>query len=66
MIGKMLKKSSVALHIVYFGEEDEGKTEKLEAVTAAVNKNGSSHTPGLKALCDVLIWLFSISFLLVT
>ncbi|PNY02364.1 26S proteasome non-ATPase regulatory subunit 4-like protein [Trifolium pratense] len=59
MIGRKLKKNSVALDIVNFGEEDEGKTEKLEALLAAVNNNDSSHMvqvpPGPNALSDVLI-----------
>ncbi|GFY80426.1 regulatory particle non-ATPase 10 [Actinidia rufa] len=50
---------SVALDIVNFGEEDEGKTEKLEALLAAVNNNDSSHIvhvpTGPNALSDVLI-----------
>ena len=59
MIGRKLKKNSVALDIVNFGEEDEGKTEKLESFLAAVNNNDSSHIvhvpPGPNALSDVLI-----------
>ncbi|CAK8562160.1 unnamed protein product [Lathyrus sativus] len=59
MIGRKLKKNSVALDIVNFGEDDEGKTEKLEALLAAVNNNDSSHMvhvpPGPNALSDVLI-----------
>nr|ACJ85639.1 unknown [Medicago truncatula]AFK35627.1 unknown [Medicago truncatula] len=59
MIGRKLKKNSVALDIVNFGEEDEGKTEKLEALLTAVNNNDSSHMvhvpPGPNALSDVLI-----------
>ncbi|KAG6397603.1 hypothetical protein SASPL_143772 [Salvia splendens] len=59
MIGRKLKKNSVALDIVNFGEEDEEKTEKLEALLAAVNNNDSSHIvhvpPGPSALSDVLI-----------
>ncbi|CAH9088361.1 unnamed protein product [Cuscuta epithymum] len=59
MIGKKLKKNSVALDVVNFGEEDEAKTEKLEALVAAVNNNDSSHIvhvpPGPNALSDVLI-----------
>ncbi|GMP65659.1 hypothetical protein CsSME_00026361 [Camellia sinensis var. sinensis] len=43
MIGRKLKKNSVALDIVNFGEEDKGKAEKLEALLAAVNNNDSSH-----------------------
>ncbi|CAL1388540.1 unnamed protein product [Linum trigynum] len=58
-IGKKLKKSSVSLDIVDFGEEDEGKPEKLEALLTAVNNNDSSHIvhipPGPNALSDVLI-----------
>ncbi|KAI8025821.1 hypothetical protein LOK49_LG02G00743 [Camellia lanceoleosa] len=59
MIGRKLKKNSVALDIVNFGEEDEGKAEKLEALLAAVNNNDSSHIvhvpAGPNALFDVLI-----------
>ncbi|KAI3451420.1 hypothetical protein Pfo_008090 [Paulownia fortunei] len=59
LIGRKLKKNSVALDIVNFGEEDEEKTEKLEALLAAVNNNDSSHIvhvpPGPSALSDVLI-----------
>ncbi|KAJ4714170.1 26S proteasome non-ATPase regulatory subunit 4 [Melia azedarach] len=59
MIGKKLKKNSVALDIVNFGEDDDGKTEKLEALLAAVNNNDSSHIvhvpAGPNALSDVLI-----------
>ncbi|KAA8531989.1 hypothetical protein F0562_006869 [Nyssa sinensis] len=59
MIGRKLKKNSVALDIVDFGEEDEGKPEKLEALLAAVNNNDSSHIvhvpPGPSVLSDVLI-----------
>lgn len=59
MIGRKLKKNSVALDVVNFGEEDEGKAEKLEALVAAVNNNDSSHIvhvpAGQNALSDVLI-----------
>jgi len=59
MIGRKLKKNSVALDIVNFGEEDEGKSEKLEALLAAVNNNDTSHIvhvpSGPNALSDVLI-----------
>ncbi|KAJ0552866.1 putative von Willebrand factor, type A, ubiquitin interacting [Helianthus annuus] len=59
MIGKKLKKNSVALDVVNFGEEDEAKTEKLEALVAAVNNNDSSHIvhvpAGSNALSDVLL-----------
>ncbi|XLR44412.1 hypothetical protein S83_029072, partial [Arachis hypogaea] len=59
MIGRKLKKNNVALDIVNFGEEDEGKTEKLEALLAAVNNNDTSHIvhvpTGTNALSDVLI-----------
>ncbi|KAL9461761.1 hypothetical protein AB3S75_004705 [Citrus x aurantiifolia] len=58
-IGRKLKKNSVALDIVNFGEDDEGNTEKLEALLAAVNNNDSSHLvhvpPGPNALSDVLL-----------
>ncbi|KAK6164053.1 hypothetical protein DH2020_000917 [Rehmannia glutinosa] len=59
LIGRKLKKNSVALDIVSFGEEDEEKNEKLEALLAAVNNNDSSHIvhvpSGPSALSDVLI-----------
>eukprot|EP00252_Welwitschia_mirabilis_P002638 TRINITY_DN1257_c0_g2_i1.p1 TRINITY_DN1257_c0_g2~~TRINITY_DN1257_c0_g2_i1.p1 ORF type:complete len:406 (+),score=127.00 TRINITY_DN1257_c0_g2_i1:242-1459(+) len=58
-IGKKLKKNNVALDIVNFGEDDDGKTEKLEALLAAVNSNDNSHIvhvpAGSNALSDVLI-----------
>ncbi|KAK4562281.1 hypothetical protein RGQ29_004950 [Quercus rubra] len=58
-IGKKLKKNSVALDIVDFGEEDDEKPEKLEALLAAVNANDSSHIvhvpSSANALSDVLI-----------
>ncbi|KAF6135248.1 hypothetical protein GIB67_035319 [Kingdonia uniflora] len=58
-IGKKLKKNSVALDIVDFGEEDSGKPEKLEALLTAVNNNDSSHIvhvpSGPNVLSDVLI-----------
>ncbi|XP_016488035.2 26S proteasome non-ATPase regulatory subunit 4 homolog [Nicotiana tabacum] len=59
MIGRKLKKNSVALDVVNFGENDDGKAEKLEALVAAVNNNESSHIihvpAGPNALSDVLI-----------
>ncbi|KAL8034726.1 hypothetical protein ABFX02_12G048100 [Erythranthe guttata] len=59
LIGKKLKKNSVALDIVNFGEEDGEKSEKIEALLSAVNNNDSSHivhvAPGPSALSDVLI-----------
>ncbi|KAF5198243.1 26S proteasome non-ATPase regulatory subunit 4-like protein [Thalictrum thalictroides] len=58
-IGKKLKKNSVALDVVNFGEEDDGKPEKLEALVASVNNSDSSHIvhvpPSAGALSDVLI-----------
>lgn len=58
-IGKKLKKNSVALDIVDFGETDDDKPEKLEALLSAVNNNNSSHIvhapAGPNALSDVLV-----------
>lgn len=58
MIGRKLKKNSVALDIVSFGEDEDGKNEKLEALVAAVNNNDTSHfihvPPGHSTLYDVL------------
>ncbi|CAA6655981.1 unnamed protein product [Spirodela intermedia] len=55
-IGRKLKKNSVALDIIDFGEEEDGKPEKLEALLSAVNNNSSSHIvhvpPGPNALSD--------------
>jgi len=59
MIGRKLKKNSVALDVVDFGEDEDYKSEKLEALVAAVNNNDSSHivhvAPGPNALSDALI-----------
>ncbi|CAM8909501.1 unnamed protein product [Rhodiola kirilowii] len=59
MIGRKLKKNSVALDIVEFGEEDDEKHEKLQALLTAVNNNDNSHIvqvpAGQNALSDVLI-----------
>lgn len=59
MIGRKLKKNSVALDVVDFGEDEDCKSEKLEALVAAVNNNETSHIvhvpPGPNALSDVLI-----------
>lgn len=68
MIGRKLKKNSVSLDIVNFGEEDEGKAEKLEALLAAVNNNDSSHIVHVpsdsSALSDVLIRLLALASLI--
>ncbi|URE34356.1 26S proteasome non-atpase regulatory subunit [Musa troglodytarum] len=58
-IGRKLKKNSEAQDVVTFGESDDGKPEKLEALMTAVNNNDSSHIvhvpAGQNALSDVLI-----------
>ncbi|KAJ6927421.1 26S proteasome non-ATPase regulatory subunit 4 [Populus alba x Populus x berolinensis] len=58
-IGKKLKKNNVSLDIVDFGEDKEGKPEKLEALFSAVNSNESSHIvhipPGGVAISDALM-----------
>ncbi|EER91744.2 26S proteasome non-ATPase regulatory subunit 4 homolog isoform X1 [Sorghum bicolor] len=43
VLGKTLKKNNVALDVVDFGESDDEKPEKLEALVAAVNSGGNSH-----------------------
>ena len=43
MIGKKLKKNNLSLDIVDFGEDDDGKSEKLDALLASVNRNENSH-----------------------
>ncbi|GAB4847548.1 proteasome regulatory particle base subunit rpn10 [Ancistrocladus abbreviatus] len=59
MIGRKLKKNSVTLDVINFGEDEDGKMEKLEALIASVNNNDSCHIvhvpPGPNALSDVLI-----------
>ena len=49
----------MSLDIVNFGEEEDGKSEKLDALLAAVNSNDSSHIvhvpAGSNVLSDVLI-----------
>ncbi|GMH25167.1 hypothetical protein Nepgr_027010 [Nepenthes gracilis] len=59
MIGRKLKKNSVALDIVDFGEDEDAKPDKLEALVASVNNSDSSHIvhvpAGPNALSDVLI-----------
>ncbi|KAL5224367.1 hypothetical protein ABZP36_011006 [Zizania latifolia] len=45
-IGKKLKKNNVALDIVDFGETDDEKPEKLEALISAVNSNIIHVPPG--------------------
>ncbi|XVF67917.1 hypothetical protein PTKIN_Ptkin10aG0160300 [Pterospermum kingtungense] len=59
MIGKKLKKNSVALDIINFCEDEDGKPEKLEAFLSSANNNGSSHIVHVpssqNALSDVLI-----------
>lgn len=56
-LGKKLKKNSVALDIVNFGEEAEN-TSKLEALLNAVNSDDNSHLvtvpPGPHVLSDIL------------
>ncbi|KAJ3682589.1 hypothetical protein LUZ60_015162 [Juncus effusus] len=58
-IGKKLKKNNVSLDIVDFGESDDEKPEKLEALVNAVNNSDSSHIvhvpAGEHALSDILI-----------
>ncbi|KAJ0233582.1 26S proteasome non-ATPase regulatory subunit 4 [Hirschfeldia incana] len=60
VVGKRLKKNSVSLDIVNFGDDDdEEKAQKLEALLAAVNNNDGSHIvhvpSGANALSDVLL-----------
>ncbi|CAD6204977.1 unnamed protein product [Miscanthus lutarioriparius] len=57
VIGKNLKKNNVALDVVNFGESDDEKPEKLEALVAAVNNGGNSHIihiPAGGVLSDVI------------
>lgn len=59
MIGRKLKKHSVALDVVNFGQEDEKKAGKLEALVAAANNSDNSRIihipPGDDDLSDVLM-----------
>lgn len=70
VIGKKLKKNNVTLDIVDFGESDDSKPEKLEALLAAANNNDSSHIvhvpPGPNALSDVLlrqVWVIGLKYI---
>ncbi|GKB27793.1 26S proteasome non-ATPase regulatory subunit 4 [Tanacetum coccineum] len=42
-IGKIIKSHNIALDVINFGEEDEARKDKLEALVAVVNNNGNSH-----------------------
>ncbi|KAJ4898749.1 26S proteasome non-ATPase regulatory subunit 4-like protein [Raphanus sativus] len=60
VVGKRLKKNSVSLDIVNFGDDDDvDKPLKLEALLSAVNNNDGSHIvhvpSGANALSDVLL-----------
>lgn len=59
IIGRKLKKNSVALDVVEFGESDASNSEKLGALVGAVNNNGNCHLvnipPGPSALSDALL-----------
>ncbi|KAL0660586.1 hypothetical protein Bca4012_081171 [Brassica carinata] len=60
VVGKRLKKNSVSLDIVNFGEDDDqDKPLKLEALLSAVNNNDGSHIvhvpSAANALSDVLL-----------
>lgn len=56
----------MALDVVDFGDEEDGKAEKLDALIASVNNNESSHIvhvpAGTDALSDVLIRSAKCSF----
>ncbi|KAG5614188.1 hypothetical protein H5410_014012 [Solanum commersonii] len=66
MIGRKLNKHRVALNVINFGQEDNRKAEKLEALVAAVNNNDNSHIiyipPGARDLSDVLGRLLAIFY----
>uniref|UniRef100_M1C253 26S proteasome non-ATPase regulatory subunit 4 homolog n=1 Tax=Solanum tuberosum TaxID=4113 RepID=M1C253_SOLTU len=66
MIGRKLNKHRVALDVINFGQEDNRKAEKLEALVAAVNNNDNSHIiyipPGARDLSDVLGRLLAIFY----
>ena len=49
MIGKKLKKNNVALDIVDFGQDDDGKSKKLDSLLASVNRNENSHIVHVRA-----------------
>ncbi|KAL6642497.1 hypothetical protein ACP70R_020678 [Stipagrostis hirtigluma subsp. patula] len=58
-IGKKLKKNNVSLDVIDFGESDDEKPEKLEALVAAVNSGDNSHIvhvpPCETSLADVIL-----------
>ena len=60
VVGKRLKKNSVSLDIVNFGEDDDAeKPLKLDALLSAVNNNDGSHIVHVPSaanpLSDVLL-----------
>ncbi|XP_022743576.1 zeaxanthin epoxidase, chloroplastic-like isoform X3 [Durio zibethinus] len=59
MIIRKLKKNSVALDIVNFGEHEEGKIDKLEALLTTINNSDTNHIfhdpAGANAFFNVLI-----------
>lgn len=63
VVGKRLKKNSVSLDVVNFGDDDDqDKPLKLEALLSSVNNNDGSHIvhvpSGPNALSDVLLRYF--------
>ncbi|TVU31335.1 hypothetical protein EJB05_23017 [Eragrostis curvula] len=58
-IGKKLKKNNVSIAVVDFGESDDVKTEKLEALVATVNSGSNSHIvhvpPGETTLSNAFV-----------
>ncbi|CAL4941201.1 unnamed protein product [Urochloa decumbens] len=53
-IGEKLKKNSIALDVVDFGESDDEKPEKLKALVAAASSGGNSHIIHVRAGEDLL------------
>ncbi|CAL4924319.1 unnamed protein product [Urochloa decumbens] len=53
-LGEKLKKNNVALDVVDFGEYDDEKPEKLEALVAAASSGGNSHIIHVHAGEDLL------------
>ncbi|KAL6905805.1 hypothetical protein ACP4OV_003406 [Aristida adscensionis] len=58
-VGKKLKKNNISLDVIDFGESDDEKPEKLEALVAAVNSGDNSHIvhvpPGEISMTDFVL-----------
>nr|GEZ64337.1 26S proteasome non-ATPase regulatory subunit 4 homolog [Tanacetum cinerariifolium] len=59
MIGKIIKSHNIALDVINFGEEDEARKDKLEALVAVVNNNSNSHIVHIPSVNYILSPIFT-------